>query len=57
MLGKQDGHEDAALRAALAAAAERLIAEYGVLWHARSRPGGFEESVGRMEKMQRDYLS
>ena len=39
MLGKQDGHEDVALRAALAADAERLIAEYGVLWHARSRPG------------------
>ena len=57
MLGKQDGHEDAALRAALAADAERLIAEYGVLWHARSRPGGFGESVGRMEKMRRDYLS
>jgi hypothetical protein len=56
MLGKQDGREDAAaLRAALDADAERLIAEYGVLWHARSRPGGFEESVGRMEKMRRDY--
>ena len=57
MLGKQDGREDAALRAALAADAERLIAEYGALWHTRSRPGGFEESVGRMEKMRRDYLS
>ena len=56
MLGKLDGREDAALRAALAADAVRLIAEYGVLWHARSRPGGFRESVGRMEKMRQDYL-
>jgi hexosaminidase len=57
MLGKQDGCEDAALRATLDADAERLIAEYGALWHARSRPGGFKESVGRMEKMRQDYLS
>jgi hexosaminidase len=57
MLGKQDGREDATLRAALAADADRLIAEYRELWHARSRPGGFKESVGRMEKMRRDYLS
>ena len=57
MLGKQDGHEDAALRAALDADAARLITDYRELWHARSRPGGFDESVGRMEKMRRDYLS
>jgi hypothetical protein len=57
MLGKQDGHEDAALRAALAADAGRLIAEYRELCHLRSRPGGFAESVGRMEKMRLDYLS
>jgi hexosaminidase len=55
MLGKLDGREDAALRVALAADAERLIAEYRELWHARSRPGGFAESVGRMAKMRGDY--
>jgi hypothetical protein len=57
MLGKLDGREDAALRAALAADAGRLIAEYRELWHARSRPGGFRESVGRMAKIREDYLA
>jgi hypothetical protein len=57
MIGKDEGSEDTALRAALADDAERLIAEYHRLWHARSRPGGFRESVGRLEKMRRDYLS
>lgn len=57
MLGKADGQEDAALRVALAADAERLMAEYRELWHARSRPGGYAESVGRMEKMRGDYLA
>jgi hypothetical protein len=57
MLGKLDGQEDAALRAALAVDAARLIAEYRELWHARSRPGGFRESVGRLEKMRSDYLA
>ena len=44
MLGKQDGREDVALRAGLAGDAERLITEYGALWHARSRPGGFSRA-------------
>ncbi len=56
MLGKLDGNEDASLRATLAVDAERLIAEYRELWHARSRPGGFRESVARMEKMRKDYV-
>ncbi len=55
MLGKLAGQEDGVRRAALAADAERLMAEYRELWHARSRPGGFAESVGRMEKMRGDY--
>ncbi len=57
MLGKAEGQEDVGLRAELAADAERLIAAYRELWHARSRPGGFSESVGRMEKMRSDYLA
>jgi len=56
MLGKVEGQEDGTLRIALAADAQRLIAEYHELWHARSRPGGFRESVGRMEKMRQDYV-
>jgi hypothetical protein len=41
----------------LAQEAERLIAEYRELWHTRNRPGGFADSVARMEKMKRDYTS
>jgi hypothetical protein len=57
MLGKAEGQEDAALRAALATDAARLMAEYRDLWHARSRPGGFAESERRMAKMRGDYLA
>jgi len=39
----------------LAPEADRLIAEYREIWLARNRPGGFRESVARMEKMRRDY--
>ena len=55
MLGKLDGQADDVLRTTLAADAEHLITEYRELWHARSRPGGFRESVGRLEKMRGDY--
>lgn len=57
MLARLAGEEDVELRRALAAEAERLIAEYRALWHARSRPGGFRESVARLEKMRADYLA
>jgi hexosaminidase len=57
MLGKADGKENAELRTALANDARRLIAEYRELWHARSRPGGFRDSVARLEKMREDYLA
>lgn len=35
--------------------AEGLIGEYRRLWHARSRPGGFRESLARLEKMRDSY--
>jgi hypothetical protein len=35
--------------------ADQLISEYRALWHERNRPGGFGESVARMEKMRDDY--
>ncbi len=57
MLGKAEGQEDVGLRSALADDAARLIAEYRELWRARSRPGGFAESAGRLEKMRGDYLA
>jgi len=40
----------------LAAQAEDLIDRYQILWHARNRPGGFRESVARMQAMHADYL-
>ena len=54
-LGKAQGAEDTALRQALAQEAERLMAEFREIWHARNRPGGFKDSLARMEKMGRDY--
>ncbi len=54
-LGKVRGEEDMALREELARDAERLMAEYREIWHARNRPGGFKDSLARMEKMRADY--
>ena len=54
-LGKARGEEDVALREELARDAKRLMAEYRDLWHARNRPGGFKDSLARMEKMAEDY--
>ena len=42
---------------ALAKDAERLMAEFTDLWHARCRPGGFAESVARLEKMRSHYTA
>jgi hypothetical protein len=39
----------------LAAEAEYLIAEFYVLWHARSRPGGYHDSVDLLSKMRASY--
>jgi hexosaminidase len=36
--------------------ANELIDRYHILWLARSRPGGYRESVARMEAMRDDYL-
>ncbi len=32
-----------------------LIKTYRQLWHARNRPGGFKESVARLEKLRKEY--
>jgi hexosaminidase len=54
-LGKARGAEDIALRQALAEDADRLMEEFREIWHARNRPGGFKDSLARMEKMRQDY--
>ncbi len=33
----------------------RIIKDYRKLWHARNRPGGFKESVARLEKLRKEY--
>ncbi|MEA3337871.1 MAG: glycoside hydrolase family 20 zincin-like fold domain-containing protein [Chloroflexota bacterium] len=47
-----DGPE---IRQDLAGQADALIAGYDHIWHARNRPGGYEESVGRLKRMRDDY--
>jgi len=54
-LGKARGAEDVSLREELARDADRLMAEFREIWHARNRPGGFKDSLARMEKMRADY--
>lgn len=33
----------------------RIIKTYRQLWHARNRPGGFKDSVARLEKLRKEY--
>jgi hypothetical protein len=47
---------DRARRQGLKAEADRLIEEFGALWRARSRPGGFKDSLARLEAMREDYM-
>jgi hypothetical protein len=54
-IGRAQGDEDIPLRQALAAEAALLVAEYEWVWHGRNRPGGFQESVARLEKMAAVY--
>jgi len=56
VIGKSQGQEDSALQAQLADEAESLITEYKKVWHARNRPGGFKESLDRMEAMRSAYF-
>ena len=42
-------------RRSLAAELENLVARYRKLWLARSRPGGLEDSAGRMLALQESY--
>lgn len=52
-LARHQAGDDLQLR--LADHAGQLIAEYQEIWHARNRPGGFKDSVRRMQKMRQDY--
>jgi len=54
-LGKACGAEDTKLCQALAEDTNRLMVEFREIWHARNRPGGFHDSLARIEKMGQDY--
>jgi hypothetical protein len=54
-LGVAGGQEDVGLRRRLLGDADLLITAYDHIWHARNRPGGFRDSVARLEKMRNDY--
>jgi len=51
------GEEDVELRRTLAQEIDGLIDAYRELWLARSRPGGFSDSVARLEKLRTEYRS
>jgi hypothetical protein len=46
---------DGAVRGALGQDMQALIADYRQLWLARNRPGGLEDSAGRLERARDDY--
>ncbi len=54
-LARTAGRDSAAARKALAHEADGLIAEFRVIWYSRNRPGGFRDSLARMEKMREEY--
>lgn len=50
-LAKAGGNEDTGLRQELAREAEELLAEHGIIWLARNRAGGLQDSQARLEKL------
>ena len=52
---RRAGQEDIDLRRTLAEEIDGLIGAYRELWLTRSRPGGFEDSVVRLEKLRTEY--
>ena len=53
--GKLTGEEDQALRQHLLEDADQLIKDFDNLWHSRNRPGGFKDSLARIEEMRKSY--
>jgi hypothetical protein len=56
-IGRAQGIEDAALKAQLADRAQSLAEEFDSIWHARNRPGGFQNSYARLQIMRSHYLA
>jgi hypothetical protein len=55
VIGPAQGQNRGLVLAQLAQDAERLINGFGGIWHARNRPGGFADSLARLEAMRSHY--
>ncbi len=55
LLDREQGRDDPAARQALAGELETLLTEHDAIWHARNRPGGFQDSQARLAKLCADY--
>jgi hypothetical protein len=53
---RRAGEEDVELRRTLAEEINGLIGAYRELWLARSRPGGLDDSIVRLEKLRAEYV-
>lgn len=54
-LARAAERDTTAARKALLHEADGLMAEFRVIWYSRNRPGGFRDSLARMEKMRGEY--
>ncbi len=54
-LARAAGRDTITARKALLHEADGLLAEFRVIWYSRNRPGGFRDSLARMEKMRGEY--
>jgi hypothetical protein len=54
-LQRTQGKEDRTLSRKLQLDAGSLLAQHEVIWHARNRPGGFNDSQARLQKMANAY--
>lgn len=55
-IGLAQGKEDRKLADQLAVSAAELMERHAAIWHARNRPGGFEDSLQRLREMRSHYL-
>lgn len=49
------GEDDQDLKQHLIEDAGQLMEDHAKIWHARNRPGGFKDSLGRIEEMRKSY--
>jgi hexosaminidase len=55
LLGRHHDREDDNLRRQLLAECDTLLAEHDAIWHARNRPGGFQDSQARLRRVRESY--